>query len=106
MIAEEKYLETKKIFMDCILIMQEYKSQNKKIKTNSGRPKNIITINQKIDNVNLIFKNRPLFSYYELINELKVFFKLGEVGCKKLLTQLQKDKIIIKTGLRGKYQKC
>lgn len=104
MITEEKYQETKIIFLDCIKIMKEYNLQPK-VKKINGRPKIDFTIDEKINKVNNIFYLKPFYNYSQIIEEIKTNFKLGSINSKKLLNELQNKKLISKTGPRGKYEK-
>lgn len=105
MITEEKYQDTKKIFLDCIKIMKQYNLQPKDKKIN-GRPKIRFTIDEKINKINNVFYFNSFYNYSQIIEEIKTNFKLGSINSKKLLTELQREKLISKTGPRGKYEKC
>jgi len=104
MITEEKYIETKNTFLKCVQIMKEYNKQPK-TKKNIGRPKIKFSIDEKINNLNIIFNSKPFYTYSEIIEEIKNIFRIGGLNSKKLLIELNNEKLISKAGPRGKYEK-
>lgn len=104
MITEEKYIETKNTFLQCVEIMKQYNKQPK-IKKDLGRPKIKFSIDEKINNLNNIFYLKSFYTYSEIIEEIKKTFRIGGLNSKKLLIELNNEKLISKTGPRGKYEK-
>ena len=102
MITKEKYLETKIIFLNCIEILKEYKLQPKE---KNIKKKKTFSIDSKIININDIFNKKEFYSYSKLINKIVIHFGIGISNSKKILTELQNEKLIIKSGIRGKYRK-
>lgn len=95
MITEKQYLEA-------LELIKNYRFQNKK---KSGRKRtSFFTTKQKKEKTLIVFSFNKIQSYSEVLFNIQSVFKTGLSNSKKILNELQKEKLIKKNGNRGKYE--